>query len=115
MKLAIRSNAHYIVFGVPAEDDTGKPNRKWREVGSDDENDRLTWLRLDIYPLHRGPEGNPRFLAKFIESGCAGSVGVSYDIREWTPTEFGSFDQVIKISGAFGWMTKFPGSRKSES
>ena len=58
--------------------------------------------RLDLYPLYRGTSGNARFLAKFIFSGCAGSIGVEYDAREWNPRGMGSLDQIIKQVGAFG-------------
>lgn len=112
LKVTIRTRGRYFVFAVPAEDDSGKPNRAWRIVGSDDEdesgNNRFGRL-LDVYPLHRGASGNPRFLAKFINGGCAGSIGVSYDAREWVPQGLGSFDQIIKQTGAFGLDDKVPG------
>lgn len=58
--------------------------------------------RLDLYPLHRGPSENARFLARFGLSGCAGSTGVVYEAREWDPKGFGDLKQIIKQAGAFG-------------
>jgi hypothetical protein len=111
LEVTIRTHGRYFVFAVPAEDDSGKPNQAWRMVGSDDESDdkEVPQLILHLYPLHRGAGGNPRFLAKFIRSGCAGSIGVSYDAREWGSQGTGSFDQIIKQTGAFGLDDKVPG------
>jgi hypothetical protein len=110
VKLSIRTREGFFVFGVPAED-SGKPNCNWRIVGSDDESDGdpIPSTSLELYPLRRGASGNARFLAKFIPSGCAGSVGVYYDAREWAPGGLGSFDQIIKLKGAFGLDDKVPG------
>ncbi|MGA2905666.1 MAG: hypothetical protein ABSD98_17720 [Candidatus Korobacteraceae bacterium] len=110
VKLTVRTHARFFVFGIP-EESSGKPNRLWRQVGTDEqflEND-VPQLPLDVYPLHRGPSGNARFLAKFIRSGCAGSIGVDYDAREWNPKGDGDLEQVIKLSGAFGLDAKVPG------
>lgn len=60
-------------------------------------------------PLHRGPSGNARFLAKFISGGCAGSIGVEYDAHEWNPKGTGDCEQIIKQGGAFGLDDKVPG------
>ncbi len=57
---------------------------------------------LDLYPLHRGPSGNARFLAKFDNAGCAGSTGVAYDAREWNPEGPGTLAQIVKQAGSFG-------------
>lgn len=111
VRVAIRTHGRFLVFGIPEEDNIGKPNRVWRMVGSDDESDggKVTELYLRLYPLHRGPGGAARFLAKYIQSGCAGSVGVSYDAREWVPAGSGSLEQIIKLSGAFGLDDKVHG------
>ena len=103
VKITIRTHGRYIVFGIP-EEDSGKPNRVWRRVGSDDEFDKhvVPWSQLDLYPLRRGLSGKARFLAKFVGGGCAGSMGVAYDAREWSPKGIGDFEQIIKLEGAFG-------------
>jgi hypothetical protein len=107
LKATIRTDARFFVFGIP-EEDSGKPNRLWRLIGSDEES-VVPRLDLELYPLRQSPGGNPRFLAKFIRSGCAGSVGVAYDAREWDPKGNGSLEQIIKLSGAFGLDDKVPG------
>jgi hypothetical protein len=111
LKASIRTHDRYFVFGVPEEDDSSKPNQAWRMVGSDDESgdNPFTGISLSLYPLHRGRSGNPRFLAASILSGCAGSLGVSYDAREWAPQGYGSFEQIIKQTGSFGLDDKVPG------
>jgi hypothetical protein len=103
VKMTFRTQETFFVFGVP-EEDSGKPNRLWREVGSDEEFVENTGLRsgLYLYPLHRSASGHARFLARFDRSGCAGSSGVDYDAREWDPAGIGSLNQIIKQSGAFG-------------
>jgi hypothetical protein len=103
VKTSIRTHGRYFVFAVPEEYD-GKPNRLWQMVGSseDTSEEAVPELYLELYPLHRGPSGNARFLAKFVHSGCAGSVGVSYDARQWDPKSLGSLEQIIKQAGAVG-------------
>ncbi len=103
VKMKVRTHETFFVLGIPQED-SRKPNRLWRRVGSDNVSDEhdVPQASLDLYPLHRGPSGNARFLAKLISSGCAGSIGVAYDAREWDPTGSGSLDQIIKQAGSFG-------------
>jgi hypothetical protein len=110
VKMTVRTRGGFFVFGIP-EEDSGKANKLWRRVGSNDESDvhDVPQSPLDLYPLHRGPSGNARFLAKFIHSGCAGSIGVAYDAREWIPEGIGNLDQIIKQGGAFGLDDKVPG------
>ncbi len=110
VKMTVRTHGKFFVFGVP-EQDSGEPNRLWRRVGSDDEFDKhdVPQSQLDLYPLRRGTSGNARFLAKFVLSGCAGSIGVAYDAREWNPEGIGDLDQIIKQTGAFGLDDKVPG------
>jgi len=103
LKMTIRTHARFFVFGIP-EESSGKPNLLWQEVGSDEESfehdSPRSWL--DLYPLHRGRSGNARFLAKFGYTGCAGSSGVMYDAREWSPKDSGDLELIIKQEGAFG-------------
>jgi hypothetical protein len=110
VKMTVRTHGRYFVFGIP-EEDSGKPNKLWRRVGSDDEFDKrdVPQSRLDLYVLRRGTSGNVRFLARFSPSGCAGSIGVAYEVREWDPKGTGDLEQVIKREGAFGLDDKVPG------
>jgi hypothetical protein len=110
VKMTVRTHGRFFVFGIP-EEESGKPNQLWHRVGSDEgfaEYDvPQSWL--DLYPLHRGPSGNARFLAKFDRGGCAGSIGVAYDAREWNPKGIGNLEQIVKLAGAFGLDSKVPG------
>jgi hypothetical protein len=103
VKMTVSTHGRFFVFGIP-EEDSGKSNRMWRRVGSDNESveQEVLHSHVDLYPLHRGTSGNARFLAKFIFSGCAGSIGVEYDAHEWNPHGIGGLDQVIKQVGALG-------------
>lgn len=103
VKMTVRIQATFFVLGIPKEV-AGKPNRLWHNVGTDDVSleHEVPISYLDLYPLHGGPSGNARFLAKFALSGCAGSTGVTYDAREWDPKGVGKLEQIIKQSGAFG-------------
>ncbi len=96
---------------MPEEDDFGKPKRRWLLVGSDVESveHEVPQSSVALYPLQRGPSGNARFLAEFNRSGCAGSLGVAYDVREWDPKGRGSLEQIIKQPGAFGLDEEGPG------
>lgn len=103
-KMGIRSHERYFVFGI-FEGSTAKGHATWREIGSDEEglaNPESPRLTLSLSPLHRGPSGNPRFLATFGYVGCAGSTGIAYDAREWSPGSFAGYTQIIKQSGSFG-------------
>ncbi|MGA2650097.1 MAG: hypothetical protein ABSF28_06230 [Terracidiphilus sp.] len=110
VKMIIRAHERFFVFGVPAED-SGKPNRLWRRVGEDGESvePEVPQSHLTLYPLHRSASGNTRFLASFIHSGCAGSLGVIYDAREWNPKGTGDLEQIVKQEGSFGLDDKVPG------
>jgi hypothetical protein len=116
LKLTFRTHARFVVFAIPPGPPK-KPNRLWQQVGSDDvsyehESPR-SWL--DIYSLQRGPSGNARFLASLGYSGCAGSFGVVYDVREWNPTDgTGYVEQIIKQEGAFGLDQAPQGHRPTE-
>jgi hypothetical protein len=110
IKVTARTHARFFVFGIPDEN-SGKPNRLWQSVGEDEESIESNGPQsyLDLYPLHRGPSGNARFLASFVLSGCFGSFGVAYDAREWDPKGYGHLSQIIKQAGAFGLDDKVPG------
>jgi hypothetical protein len=103
VKMGIRTHETFFVFGISKEA-SGKPNRLWEDVGSGDTSAErsVPQLSLDIYPLHRGPSGNVRFLARFDISGCAGPTGVEYDVHEWNPGGYGYLEQIIKQDGSFG-------------
>ncbi|HEV2494792.1 MAG TPA: hypothetical protein VG204_17155 [Terriglobia bacterium] len=103
IKMAVGTREGFFVFGIP-EQAPGKRKGLWQNVGSDEESAERDVLRcrLDLYPLHRGPSENARFLARFYLSGCAGSIGVAYDAREWDPKGVGDLKQIIKQAGAFG-------------
>jgi hypothetical protein len=110
LKMTVRAHGRFFVFGIP-EEGPGKPNRLWQMVGSDDESigDEAPRVDLNLYPLHRASSGNPRFLAEFIRSGCAGSFGVVYDARVWNPRDTGELEQIIELKGALGMGGKVPG------
>lgn len=103
LKMTIRTHARFFVFGFPTSV-SEKPNRLWQQVGADEETfeheSPRSWL--DIYPLHRGPSGNARFLAMFGYTGCAGSSGLVYDGEEWDRRGTGGIEQILKQEGAFG-------------
>lgn len=104
VKMTIRSAATYFVFGVPRGEDSASANLRWQLIGSDDVSLGQDPPRalVELFPLYRGPSGNARFLARITPFGCAGSLGVVYDAREWNPAGFGSLEQIIQQKGAFG-------------
>jgi hypothetical protein len=112
LKLTFQSHARFFVFAVPREYDN-KPNRLWREVGSDDLSlaDPVPRSWLNLYPLHRGPTGNARFLAAFGYTGCAGSSAVLYEVSEWDPNGYGNTVQILEQKGAFGMDQAANGAR----
>jgi hypothetical protein len=103
VKLGIRAHQAFVVLGVPRPGKAG-PSNGWQQVGSDRDTGEHDWppSSFDLYPLRRGPSGHARFLVRILYSGCAGSYGVAYDVREWDPAEFGGLSQVIKQDGSFG-------------
>ncbi len=109
VKMSIRTREGFSVFGVP-EEVSGKPNRAWQEVGSDEESLEFANppSELKLYALHRGPSKKARLLAKAIYSGCAASIGVAYDAYEWNPQGAGSFDPIIEQDGSLGLDDKVP-------
>jgi hypothetical protein len=109
VKMSIRVHERFVVLAVP-EEDAGKPNQSWGQVGSDEDATEHDVPRSEfaLYPLHRGPSGNARFLARYIYSGCAGSIGIAYDAREWHPKGMGDLEEIIKQDGSLGPDNKVP-------
>jgi hypothetical protein len=101
VKASIRTSQRFFVFGIPEEDSNGNRNERWVLAGSDERQEAPVSV-LDLFPVHRGPSGRARFLAKFIRSGCAGTFAVTYDVREWVPGGMGALDQIVKQVGTFG-------------
>jgi hypothetical protein len=111
VKMGVRSHERFFVFGI-FEGVRGKAHATWSEIGSDEEglaDHEVARSYLSLFPLHRGPSGNARFVAKFGLVGCAGSTGVAYDAREWKPKHIAGLAQIIKQSGAFGLDGNVPG------
>jgi len=108
VKMTIRTHATVFVLGVPQED---SGSRNWHDLGSGGDEYNAPQSFMDLRPLHRGPSGNPRLLAKIIYSGCAGSLGVEYDAWEWSPKS-PYFDQIIELKGSFGLDDKVPGFKQ---
>jgi hypothetical protein len=102
VKVSIRAQADFLVFGVLQVQD-GKPHRLWRQVWADSRprSEDVPQKSVEIYPLHRGPSGNIRFLAHFGYSGCAGSVGVGYVGFEWDGGGE-SATEILQQDGSFG-------------
>ena len=106
VKMTLRTHARFYVFGVP-EKVSEKSNGPWVRVGSDSDIDSsgrdAPRSDIDLYVLHRGPSGAPRFLARLEFSGCAGSSGIAYDAREWNTEGAGQLKTLIKQGGAIGF------------
>jgi hypothetical protein len=102
IKMSIRAQARFFLFGAPRFQD-GKRNQLWKQVWADPHSptDEASQESVDIYPLHRGPAGNVRFLVHVDYSGCAGSVGVGYEGYEWDG-ESESATEILEQKGAFG-------------
>jgi len=113
VKIGIGTHERYFAFGVPAKDDTGKPNRQWERLGEDDLKleSQASRIWIEVSPLHRGPSGNPRFFASIGFTGCAGSSGLLYDAREWNPNDVVGLSQIIKQQGARGMDEDFNGGK----
>jgi hypothetical protein len=104
--VSFRARARFFAVGIH-EDPKWNPKRLWVNVGNDEESLDPTRIgcrfKIDLYPLHRGPSGNARFLSKFIYDPCAGLIqSVSYDAYEWNPKNSGSLEQIVKQQGDFG-------------
>jgi len=111
VKMEIRTSARYFAFAIPHEEVSEKAQPVWHEVGSDEvslEQDSTTSV-IELFELHRGPSGNARFLARIEPLGCAGSIGVVYDAREWNRQGAGRLEEIIHQSGSFGLDGNVPG------
>lgn len=102
VKMNLGSNQTFYVF-AKHENDSFLPSRIWHEAGSDDLwlDREPMWTEMDVHSVPRGPSGNARFISSTAFSGCMGSSGLEYDMREWDP-EFGELNQVLKQDGAMG-------------
>jgi hypothetical protein len=103
IKMGVRMVETFFVFGMS--------ERQWQQVGQDHslyDRELLFYHRATIYRLTPGRSGHPRFLAKFDDSGCAGSVGVGYEANEWYP-EIGEYGTIFQQTGAWGLDDKGPG------
>jgi hypothetical protein len=102
VRMSYRAHAVMALFGsyYLSKSAATDPGTKWREASFVDPNEPASGLEL--YPLHRGPNGHARFLAKVWRSGCAGSIGEAYYGYEWNPGEGQSPVEIIKIEGAEG-------------
>lgn len=110
--MTIRTHARFFVFGVP-EIDSKKPSQLWSQITiiEEESGPEVPDVTLDVYPLHKGPSGKPRFLVRSILSGCAGSLGITYEAREWNPEDYGNADEIIDLKGSLGLddkLTDFP-------
>ncbi len=103
--VGIRVDEQFFAFGVPEAEDSNKPNKLWREVGSG----KKIAQHLDLFPLHRGPGRAARFLAASVFSGCAGSLGVAYNAWQWDAAESEDVDEIIDLQGSWGLDDKVPG------
>jgi hypothetical protein len=105
VKMSVRTHESFFVFGIPTAD-TGSRRGAWLSVGSADPSvaHDVPQLHLQLFLLHRGPSGNPRFLAAFELLGCAGSYGVAYYAHEWAPAQLytGLLSLLIRQTGSFG-------------
>jgi hypothetical protein len=110
VKMTIRTVARYFVYAIPDEDLSGK-STIWQEVGRDDlsfQHDSASSL-IELFALRRAASGNARFLARIEYFGCAGSIGVVHDAREWNSKGMGGLARVIEQEGALGLDDKVPG------
>lgn len=110
VEMSIRTHERFFVFGIP-QTFGDKQNDSWRQISviQDDPQPEVPGISLGLYPIHRGPSGSPRFLVRAIMSGCAGSLGVIYDAREWSPDGYGHAEQIIDLKGSLGLDDKVRG------
>jgi hypothetical protein len=102
IRMSYRDQAKFVLFGSYYLDKYASvdPGTKWREVSFVDPSSRASGIGL--FPLHRGPNGRTRLLARVWYSGCAGSIGEAYYGYEWSAEAGQLAEQIIKIEGAEG-------------
>ncbi|MBV9932210.1 MAG: hypothetical protein JO013_14880 [Alphaproteobacteria bacterium] len=102
VRMSYRDTARFVLFGAYflGKDAAVDPGTRWREVSFADPSGRPS--AIDLIPLHRGPSGRPRFLAKVWRSGCAGSIGEQYYGYEWSAEAGQLGEQILSIEGAEG-------------
>jgi hypothetical protein len=116
LKVGIGTQVEFFVFGFPAKADPFRPGERWKSVGEEQLpiNGTPSFSSVEIHQLHSGPSGNSRFLAQIEYSGCAGSLGLLYDAREWNPKDYGELNQIIKQEGALGMDEGFTGGKPTK-
>jgi hypothetical protein len=107
LNLRVGTLERFSVFAIPAGEPE-KPNHEWKKVGAENtrDNEAAPWEGVTLYPLHSGPSGHIRFLAKLESGGCAGSPDLTYDAREWDPKGIsgeGDLKQIIDQKGSINW------------
>lgn len=102
VNMTYRYQSYSILFGSYDLNkyESNDPGTAWRQVDLIDPHSRSS--EIDLFPLHRGPSGRVRFLAKVWSSGCTGSIGESYYGYEWSPADGQIATEIIKIEGAEG-------------
>jgi len=104
IRMFYRGHAKLVLFGsYDSGNYSSDAGTKWHAVYLDgpDPSSRAS-SGIELFPLHRGPTGRARFLARVWYSGCAGSIGEAYYGYEWTPEDGDLAAQIIKIEGAEG-------------
>ena len=102
----------YDAFSAFARTDSSKSASLWRQIGSGPANgpQRYSSALLQLYPLYTGTtSGRVRFLAKLVNSGCAGSYAVQYDAWEWKSHGSDFLEPILSQGGAFGLAERVPG------
>ncbi len=102
VRLSYRGQAKLVLFGAYDLSRAASidPGMKWRQVGLADPDPSAS--TIDLFPLHRGPRGRVRFLARVVRAGCAGSFGEAYYGYEWSAGGGQLATEIVKIEGAEG-------------
>ena len=105
VQMTYRSRAVLVLFGSYQAGEAPDPGTKWRQVDFSDLSFPSTDIEsrdIELFPLHRGPSGRARFLARVVGGGCASSFGEDYYGYEWSPDDGQVASEIIKIEGAEG-------------